>query len=175
MTDDALRLAYARAFIAQARSDWRVYARLSASGDAACHALHYLQMASEKLAKAYRLRETSSPVATIVSHHTGFTKFIRQYLLSARYREAYRGKTAQLHSLIQDAAKLATEIEKLAPAVERQNAPENVEYPWQVGDKVIAPCEWTFAALSLLKAPHGRAFLKTIDIALRDFDDLAAP
>jgi hypothetical protein len=174
MTDDALRLAYARAFMAQARSDWRVYAHLSASGDAPCHALHYLQMASEKLAKAYRLRETTSPVAVIVSHHTGFTKFIRQYLLSARYREAYRGKSAQLHRLVQDAAKLAMEIEKLAPAVERRNAPENVEYPWQAGDKVIAPCEWSFPALSLLNAPHGRAFLKTIESAFRDFGEFNA-
>ena len=170
MTDDELRRAYERAFLAQARSDWNVYRLLSASGEPACHALHYLQMATEKLAKAYRMRETDSPVSELVSRHTGFAKFVRQYLLSARNRAAYEGKAAQLQSLVQESAKLAAEIEKLAPAIDRGSSPENVEYPWEAGGRVFAPCEWSFPALSLLRAPHGRAFLKTIELALRDFD-----
>ena len=59
MTDDELRRAYERAFLAQARSDWNVYRLLSESREPSCHALHYLQMATEKLAKAYRMRESA--------------------------------------------------------------------------------------------------------------------
>lgn len=147
-----------------------MYRLLSESAEPACHSLHYLQMATEKLAKAYRLRETESPISDLVSHHTGFAKFVRQYLLSARNRELYEGKAAQLHSLVKASARLAAEIEKLAPAVDRGSSPENVEYPWEAAERVIAPCEWSFPALSLLKAAHGRAFLKTIELALRDLD-----
>src|SRR5882724_6463098 len=59
MTDDDQRRAFAQAFIAQARSDWLVYRVLTESAEVPlCHRLHYLQMACEKLAKAYRLRDT---------------------------------------------------------------------------------------------------------------------
>lgn len=61
---DARRQAYSGAFIAQARSDFQVYRHLAQSPEfAVCHALHYLQMATEKLARAYRLRDSQSPVA----------------------------------------------------------------------------------------------------------------
>ncbi len=71
---------------------------------------------------------------------------------------------------MKESARLATEIEKLAPAVDRGSSPENVEYPWETGGRVIAACEWSFPALSLLKAAHGRSFLKAIELALRDLD-----
>ena len=39
------------AFALQSRSDWRVYERLAAEPQiSACHELHYLQMACEKIA-----------------------------------------------------------------------------------------------------------------------------
>jgi hypothetical protein len=41
------------AFLTQARSDWQVFEHLYDSDFPECHALHYLQMATEKLAKAY--------------------------------------------------------------------------------------------------------------------------
>jgi hypothetical protein len=170
MNDKELRHAYERAFLEQARSDWRVYRLLAERAEHKCHELHYLQMATEKLAKAYRLRETQSPISELVRHHTGFEKFVRQYLLSARNRERYQGKTEQLKSLVKQFAKLAAEIEKLAPAIDRANAPENAEYPWETGDSVIAPCEWSFPALELLRAHSGRALLKTVALALEDFD-----
>ncbi len=53
------RQLFAEAFAAQARSDWRVYRhlarlRLQSQGSSfpKCHDLHYLQMATEKIAKA---------------------------------------------------------------------------------------------------------------------------
>ena len=63
MTEDQRRRAFAEAFIAQARSDWIVRRVLTErEGVDVCHELHYLQMVCEKLAKAYRLRDTNSPV-----------------------------------------------------------------------------------------------------------------
>jgi hypothetical protein len=44
MTEDERRLAYAGAFIAQARSDWGACRVLEQSEVSACHNLHYLQM-----------------------------------------------------------------------------------------------------------------------------------
>lgn len=173
MTDDELRQGYERAFLAQARSDWDVYKLLSAQELPRCHELHYLQMATEKLAKAYRVRETASPVSELVKHHTGFQKFIRQYLLSPGNSEPYKGKRAQLQSLMHACSRLAAEIEKLAPAVDRGGSPENVEYPWLAGERVVAPCAWSFPAFSLLTAPGGRAFLKLIELSLRDLDQAA--
>jgi hypothetical protein len=94
--DDERRNAFSMAFIAQARSDFRVYRHLAERPEfAVCHALHYLQMATEKLAKAYRLRDTKSPVDELVSKHTGFAKFIGPFF-TATLKDEYRGRDAQL-------------------------------------------------------------------------------
>ncbi len=76
------RRAFADAFAAQGRSDWRVYqylAPLQAPSFPACHALHYLQMATEKIAKAYRIRDTVADVDELVRHHTGFEEFVNAF------------------------------------------------------------------------------------------------
>ena len=171
MTDAELRIGFARAFLSQARSDWEVYKLLRTTELPACHQLHYLQMAGEKLAKAYRLRDTFSPIQELTAHHTGFAKFMKQYLLSPRFKDRYAGRTARLQSLMRDAEKLAREIERLAPAIEKAQVPANTEYPWEAGGRVIAPCEWSFEALSLLKASRGRTFLKLLEEAFRDYDE----
>ncbi len=91
MNEDERRRGFAVAFIAQARSDWGVYRLLAERGDvAACHVLHYLQMACEKLAKAYRLRDTQSPVDDLLSKHTGFAKFVGPFF-AAVLKDEYRG------------------------------------------------------------------------------------
>jgi hypothetical protein len=77
------RSQYARAFYEQASSDWQAYELLARSADLPrCHSLHYLQMACEKLEKAYRLRSPSADVDTIVTRHVGFTKFVNEFLRS---------------------------------------------------------------------------------------------
>ena len=169
MTEDERRQAFSQAFIAQARSDWAVH-RILAERDvvAACHELHYLQMACEKLAKAYRLRDTDSPVEEVLSRHTGFAKFIGPFF-AAVLKDEYRGKDAQLRGLISRARALAREIERLAPATDRVAWPENAEYPWERDGRVIAPCTYGFPALELLRRPGGRAFLNLVERALHGF------
>ena len=146
MTEDERRLAFARQFVVQARSDWGVYKLLAACRDvAACHKLHFLQMACEKVAKAYRLRDTKSPVDELVSRHTGFAKFV-------------------------PSEKLAPATGHRPPAIDRQATPENAEYPWERGDEVIAPCEHKFPSLDLLEKAGGWTFLKLIEQGLDAFD-----
>lgn len=168
MSDDhELRVKYERAFAKQSQSDWQVYKILTQqAGLPECHALHYLQMATEKLAKAYRVRATDSPVTNLVRHHTGFVKFVRQYLLSPQSKSRYAGKAAQLESVVSAASKFAAQIERLAPAVDPKT--ENAEYPWESGSAVVAPCEWQFSGVAFLREARGRQFLKTIELALGD-------
>ncbi len=169
MTEAERRRAFAEAFIAQARSDWTVHRLLAGRADVhVCHGLHYLQMACEKLAKAYRLRDTQSSVDELVSTHNGFEKFVGSFFLTLK--DEYRGKDAQLRELTSRARTLAREIEKLAPAIDRVTFPENAEYPWERDAHVIAPCRHAFPSLELLRKAGGGTFLKLIKRALDDFE-----
>lgn len=179
MSDDR-RKRYAAAFYAQAASDWRVYALLvSAKPDPVpwpvCHSLHYLQMACEKLGKAYRLQTAGANVDVIATRHVGFTQFINGYLRSPAIAAEYEGKTAALKNVLKTSAAIAREIEKLAPATDRAHAPENAEYPWERGDwelgsgEVFVPCAYPFPTLSLLDTVGGSAFLKLVGRAFRDW------
>ena len=82
MDGAARRREFAEAFAAQGRSDWLVYKHLSGLLEPSfprCHALHYLQMATEKIAKAYRVRDTPADVDDIINHHTGFEEFVNAF------------------------------------------------------------------------------------------------
>jgi hypothetical protein len=165
------REAWARAFAQQARSDWAVYKVLAQQPTLPrCHGLHYLQMASEKIAKAYRCRDTNANVDDVLSSHVGFEKFVNSFLLSPTMKEEYAGRRAQLRELLKTARLFAREIEKLAPAVDRIHAPENAEYPWARGEEVVTPCDYDYPALSLLTTSRGRTFLNFLARAICDFE-----
>lgn len=168
------REAWAGAFALQSRSDWQVYNLLAGEPLLPdCHELHYLQMACEKIAKAYRCRDTTADFVDLLKRHVGFTKFMGSFLSSPSIKEAYRGRDAQLREISRFARGLAREIEKLAPAVDRAGAPENAEYPWESGDKVTSPCQYSYPRLSLLTSAGGRTLLKLIDKAIQDFESSA--
>jgi hypothetical protein len=167
------RLDFAAAFYRQASSDWQVYRLLAAADLPRCHPLHYLQAACEKLAKAYRLRDTSGDIHEIASKHTGFAKFVNAFLRSPTLMDEYRGQLARHQAVCSSAAKFAREIEKLAPAIDRATSPENAEYPWERAGKVLTPCEYDYPALSLLSEAGGRAFLNLVERAFRDYGGVA--
>lgn len=172
MTNDQ-RQDFAAAFYRQAQSDWRVYKLLSAtSGVPRCHALQHLQAACEKLGKAYRLRDTAGRLDVIASKHTGFTHFVNAFLRSSTLLVEYRGQLARHQALSRLCVTLSREIEKLAPAIDRATSPENAEYPWLRDGTVVAPCEYKYPALSLLSEPGGRAFLRVVERAFRDYDQI---
>ena len=165
------REVWASAFALQSRSDWQVFDRLAAdSRISACHELHYLQMACEKIAKAYRCRDTAANLEELLTQHVGFTKFMGSFLASPSIKDAYRGRDAQRREVAKLARVLAREIEKLAPAVDRVTSPENAEYPWESGENVIAPCLYDYPRLSLLTSAGGRTFLKLVARAIEEFE-----
>jgi hypothetical protein len=60
----------------QAQSDRVLFLKLRRVGAHECHLLHYLQMATEKLSKAYLWRSRKVPPKS----HTGFMRFLKALL-----------------------------------------------------------------------------------------------
>ena len=60
-------------WLRQALSDYNLFRQLRHDRHEPCHILHYLQMATEKLSKAYLWRAGHPPPKT----HTGFVRFLR--------------------------------------------------------------------------------------------------
>ena len=172
MTDSTIRQSWAAAFARQARSDWELHHRLATAGEADCHALHYLQMACEKIAKAYRIRDLTVDVDELTQHHIGFESFVSAFLLSPAFKEEYKHKSAQFRRTKTEMRRLAREVECLSPAVRREQRPDNSEYPWAAGTVVVAPCDYGFPNLSLLTTSTGRAFLKLVRRAMDEFEDV---
>lgn len=158
----------ARAYAVQSQSDFRVYRDFLQDAEE-CHRLHYLQMACEKIAKAYRLRDTPNFLEENLYSHVIFSRFILNLLTSPQIKKRYHGQDAKLQQIERDARRLSREIEKLAPAVDREQTPANVEYPWVQEQSVFTPCTFSFANLSLLRSQGGLNFLKLIEIAIEDF------
>lgn len=165
------RKSWGEAYARQGRSDWEVYKKIAGSFDIAlCHSLHYLQVACEKLAKAYRWRDTSAGDHALTHEHVAFSKFIRSFLGSPTIRKDYAGHGEQIRNISRLCGNLAREVEKLAPAVDRDNTPENAEYPWAQGEQIIVPCDYAYPSLSLLKEAGGRTFLKLLARAFAEYE-----
>ena len=170
----SIREEWAAAYAKQSKSDYLVYEEIiSASPEVEeCHRLHYLQMACEKIAKAYRFRDTETSIEDLTTEHVAFSKFIENFLGCAEIKARWRGQEEKLSQIRRLARLLAREIEKLAPAVDRERSPQNAEYPWADGERIIVPCEYSYPNVSLLKEVVGRNFLKLIKIAILDFDKI---
>ena len=149
------------AFYRQALSDWDMYRSLSGrhawagerlfdwlrskiglgrsplewQAKAVCHGLHYLQMSTEKLAKAY--------FTTLPKKHHGLMKLLTA--LSTNSRAAVFlgfGSLADLDRWVTSVAAVADAVESLAPAC--AGARPNPEYPWPPGAEVTAPVDYPF-------------------------------
>lgn len=166
----ATRAEWAVAYHRQGGSDWVMFERLLDIGDVPpCHALHFLQMATEKLAKAYRFRDTKTDEASLLTSHVGLQKFLNAFLLSPQMRAEFRGRDAQRESIRKDFERIAQAIERLAPAVDRKGTPGNAEYPWLLGESVVSPIDYNFEEIQLLRTAGGRSFLRTIRRAFAEF------
>lgn len=159
----------------QASSDMKVYAHLRRHDFAPCHALHYLQMASEKLAKAY----WSGRRGNTAFSHAAFVSFLQSlYHLSRTTKEKVAGQlgfrfTNHLESWIDSNLPLAYELEKMAPALAGENGP-NPEYPWPKSDPAHCPVEYVFPLWDrLIHKPSGRQFLVVLDRAVQNFPHFA--
>jgi len=164
---------YQKLWWEQARSDHKALAVVLRDGMAPCHALHYLQMATEKLAKAYLWRSGSPPPKS----HAGFAKFLR--LLGStgkRHRQrvakafSFR-RFADFQNWINAVIPIANELENLAPSL--ANDGPNPEYPWPHSRPHSAPVYHDFAVWATLASGRGRDLMRVIHIAVERFPEYA--
>jgi hypothetical protein len=145
-----------RLFLVQARSDFEVFNFIRQQETIPhCHALHYLQMATELLGKAFDWHK-GPPVKL---SHRAFVKFLKSLETNkvARKQLGYENKNAKWAQLIRKGMSLAEQIEDLAPANAGDNP--NPEYPWPRGSPTNAPAEFLFPLWVELTATAGRQFL----------------
>lgn len=161
--------AWARAFAVQARADLRARDALLLEEDVPiCQQLHFLQMACEKVSKAYRIQGGEAPDAVQASHVTAAKTIpvIAKQLLG-RNLIPVQGADKVLHAI----GRLAREVELLSPAVrDGGNRPDNCEYPW-ADDRggLHIPADFPFSELSRIDSHvAGKTFLKTIAVAAEE-------
>ncbi|MCA1596475.1 MAG: hypothetical protein LC772_08645 [Chloroflexi bacterium] len=108
-----------------------------------CQQLHYLQMATEKLAKSHLTSGASPPTRS----HDAFVKFLRVAKRRPDVRKACGYYDAAMFTAFIDSIlPKAQAIEDLSP--EGAEHP-NPEYRWQVGADVVCPVDHPFADLQL--------------------------
>lgn len=153
---------WSRAYAKQAKADFETWDALQGNmAVPACHKLHFLQMACEKLCKAYLCKQPGADPKDYQSSHAYTAKnlgiIIRQQIaltLNPPKNERY---------LLVHCKLLAREIELLSPSVQDDGQrPDNCEYPWEQGGKLYIPADWSFPALNLLMAPAGPSLLKLL-------------
>jgi hypothetical protein len=154
---------WAFAYARQAAADfhaWGLAERHPRGVAAGCHQLQLLQMACEKLCKARRILGGSPPADLQRSHG-----YIEGPLPEIMKREIIHSgqDPKRMQGVLKLVRHLAGEIEILNPSMDRGGRrPDNCEYPWEAGDQVVSPLDWTFAPLRLITVPAGRTFLKLL-------------
>jgi hypothetical protein len=139
-----------------------------------CHQLHYLQMITEKLGKAYFWRMGHPPRMS----HASLVRFLQA--LENRPNED-RNRIAHLFGFgrghdfgnwIPAIIPLAHELEKLAPDLARDGP--NPEYPWPHDEPRFAPVSFDFDLWhQLTESSRGRQLMNVIDCAVMEFTKYA--
>lgn len=138
-------MTWVEAYLAQADADFARYREMAegAGGESVHDQLHYFQMACEKLAKAALLASGHS-VPSVGSTHKVVVRFVQSLKHCHAARHDYGVGAAQWGMMLDELAKYADAIERLAPAL-AGNGP-NPEYPWPDGrGGAVPPCRyrWT--------------------------------
>jgi hypothetical protein len=138
----ALDRQWARSYARQTLSDLRARETLTLAGAEKCHRLHFLQMAAEKVCKAYLVyangHENVRKTHSVIARH--LPSIARQFY--SRSNDNNRIRTWEIGEI----KRIAREIELLAPACDDGDTRrDNSEYPWQAADdEVLTPCEYSF-------------------------------
>ncbi|MGO8751711.1 MAG: hypothetical protein ACLQNE_37695 [Thermoguttaceae bacterium] len=146
---------YQRLFLVQSRTDYAVFELLRRQHLRDCHLLHYLQMATELLGKAYAWKHGPR-----TSTHRAFVGFLRSLSTNRKAQNelGYQGRNENWGHMIRKSIPLAERIEDLAPTIAR-DAP-NPEYPWPRDAPQVAPVEHNFQIWQeLQETVAGRRFL----------------
>ncbi len=166
---------YQRLWWDQARSDHSILELLRHRSASPCQQLHYLQMVTEKLGKAYFWRNGRPPRKS----HASFVRFLQALddrsdpngLRIAQLLGFARAK--DFENWIPTITPLAYELERLAPALAGDTGP-NPEYPWPRKAPTHAPVNYHFAVwTALTETGRGRQLLKVVDSAVLAFPEYA--
>jgi len=156
----------------QAKSDYEMFKLCLGMSLPQCHALHFLQMATEKLAKAYFWRKGEPPPRK----HTGFVQFLR-FLISTqsrsrRIRKAFSFRRIEdFQSWLKSTLPIAYELERLSPDLAGDGP--NPEYPWPHTSPKNSPVGHHFGIWETLNSSKGRGFLQMIHAAINHFPEYA--
>jgi hypothetical protein len=159
----------------QTRSDHTIWQSLRRAGAAPCHQLHYLQMVTEKLGKAYFWRSRRAPPTS----HASFVRFL-QALDDRPDADVTRiaailgfGRAQDFENWTRTITPLAYDLERLAPALAGKNGP-NTEYPWPHTGPACAPISYQFPIWEqLTETGRGKQLLRVIEVAVRRFPEFA--
>ncbi len=155
------------AFLAQSMSDMHVFDMLFLRGGVDdCHIVHYLQMFTEKLAKA----AIYSVSGNMKRSHIALTK-LPKIMATRRFAEklGYQNRFDQYQAHLKRIAPFCLAIERSCPAVASlaEDMP-NTEYPWlpQNSAKWIAPCDFSQTIINDIRgkadARQCVSFLRTL-------------
>jgi hypothetical protein len=145
----------------QALSDLDIYKLLRREKKHPCHILHYLQMLTEKLGKAFAYGKPDLPLKS----HTGFQRFV-QSLSSKRniWKALDYPRLEDFSKYLREVNLLATQIERLAPS--ECGAGPNPEYPWPPppDQPIQPPANFDFPLWKQLSQNHrGQKFLRFVE------------
>jgi hypothetical protein len=137
-------MSWREAFFAQALSEYAVRQQLNNAKVEYSHQLHYVQMVTEKLAKAYAVSMARD--APPVVSHAAFVRLLQttKSRPEIRHQLGYED-AASFRQFIDSLLPLAERIERLAPNFAGTTNP-NPEYPWEdrATGQVIAPVQFEF-------------------------------
>lgn len=158
----------------QAESDYSIFLLLRGEGVAMSHSLHYLQMATEKLAKAYFWRSGAAPVQS----HAAFVAFLRMLIVQVRQKDRRRiaglfsfTRFQDFRNTIRSILPLAYQLERLSPDLASDGP--NPEYPWPHEQPTIAPFDHDFPIWSELMFGQGHELMRIIHAAIQHFPEFA--
>ena len=159
----------------QARSDLAAWLLLRRHGADPCHQLHYLQMVTEKLSKAYLWGSGTPPKKS----HVGFGRFMRLLLQVPRSQRQQRIATIfgfrrfrDFESWTRTALPLVYALERLAPDLAGDGP--NPEYPWPHADPEFVPATFEFDVWrELTETGRGRQLTQVIKTAVDQFPTYA--
>jgi hypothetical protein len=158
----------------QAKSDYDLFIRLRRMGVEQCHLLHYLQMTTEKLSKAYFWRTKKTPPKI----HTGFVRFLKALLVRNPREISHIAKLFgftrpdDMDRWVSRIHTLAYQLQNTAPA-EAGDGP-NPEYPWPHDSPKHCPAGYEFPLWrQLADTGEGRKLMDFIGTAVRFFPEYA--
>jgi len=157
----------------QAKSDYDIFLLLKREVGIECHQLHFLQMATEKLRKAYFWRTGAAPPKS----HTGFHKFMRNLgSVSDTRRQEKILKTLSFPRLedfqkwLKGTLSIVYSLQNCTPDLPQNG--QNPEYPWPHELPTHNPLNHKFEIWQILsQTGKGRQLLQIIEVAIARFSE----